>query len=497
MPKGHLYFQQKQQKPKNNNTMKKSKILAIGILAIVSFLALAAFLVLPVAGVIAATGVAVSGVVTESNVREVAPTLDMEDISKTVTEMLPSRTPIDTILRRLERTQKAEAMEHRYYEVGTLEVEDNLDTDATGTGASEAQATSAYTYSSGVGLPTIYVQVLNEGAWSVNDTLLMRNLTLPVDATGVARLGGSATTVKRDVMFLVIAKSGSVLRLQPRGGVLGPTGESTASTFVSPNFANTVKLYRMGRAHYETDAQTTPMAMLPEPITQYGQFFMSMIQESTFQKMTKKEVDWRFSDYERLNLLDMKRGMEKSFLWGDGGFLVNPANTSQKIYTTHGITKRIDNALTYGTGGSNRTISFDNVVNWAKGVFVGNSGSDSRYLFGGADLIKQLHSVETIQKQVNGKSPVVNWGLKFTEVVTNFGILYIYHHPIFDETGWGENGLIVDFEHISKHDFLPMKVYDLDLKKSGVSNSDARVISEASFLTLAYPACHAIIRPAS
>ena len=467
----------------------KTKNVALGLLAFIAFVVMSAFLTPAIAGVIAATGTLVTGTVTEQSVRENSATLDMEDISQTVTEMLPSRTPIDTILRKIRAAQKAEAMEHRFYEVSTLAVSDTLDQTASGAGTSASVPAKSYTYSSGNGLTSIFIAVTNESTWSVNDTILMRDLTLPTTA-GVPVLGGSGSTT-RDVSFLVTSKSGNVLRIQPRGGVLGLNTNN--STYVVPNFAASTVLYRMGRAHNEKAMKTTPLAMLPDPSTQYGQFFMAQIEESTFQKMTKKEVNWGFTDYERMNLFDMKRGMEKSFLWGDGGYLTNPDDTTQKIYTTYGITKRIENALTYGTGSGNETVSFTDVVNWAKGVFVGNNGSDTRYLFAGSDLIGGLHSVETIQKQINGRAPVVNWGLKFNEIQTNFGSIMVYHHPIFDETGWAKKGLILDFEHIRKHDFLPMSVYDLDLQKSGESRVDARVISEASFCTLAFPDCHGII----
>lgn len=471
------------------------KNVALGLLAFIAFLVVSVFITpaLAAAGVALATGTVISGgLVSEQQVRENSETLNMEDISDTVTEMLPSRTPIDTILRKIRKAKKADAMEHRYYEVSSFDVSDYLDTAVSGVGTL-ADPASAYTYSSGNGLTSIYVQVVNEAAWALNDTILMRELTLPVNAFGVAVLGATTTTRKEDIVFLLTSKTGSIVRLTPLNGVLGLN--TNAAKYVVPNFANTTVLYKMGRAHNELAAKTTPAAMLPDPFTQYGQYFMAMVQESVFQQMTKKEVNWSFTDYERQNLYNMRRGMEKSFLWGALGYTVNPDDSTQKIYTTQGITRRITNALEYGTGSTNRTVSFANVVNWAKTAFVGNNGSDSRYLFGGAGLIGYLHSVETIQKQVNGKAPVVNWGLKFTEIVTNFGILYIYHHPLFDETGWGDNGLILDFEHISKHDFKPMSVYDLDLIKTGESLSNARIISEASFLTLTNPACHAIIKP--
>ena len=79
------------------------------------------------------------------------------------------------------------------------------------------------------------------------------------------------------------------------------------------------------------------------------------------------------------------------------------------------------------------------------------------------------------------------------EIVTNFGKLYIYHHPLLSLTGWKDNGLILDMEHVRKHEFMPMKVTDLDLITSGQRNAKARVIAEASCVTLQYPDCHGVI----
>jgi len=131
--------------------MKKSrKIVALGLLGFIAFMILGAILTPAIAGVIVATGTVVSGgAVTEQSVRETSETLDMEDISQQVTLMLPSRTPIDTILRNIRKASQAQAMEHRYYEVGTLAVRDNLDTDVSGAGTSSSVPASAYTYASG------------------------------------------------------------------------------------------------------------------------------------------------------------------------------------------------------------------------------------------------------------------------------------------------------------------------------------------------------------
>lgn len=469
------------------------KNVALGILALIAFTILSVLLSPAVAGVVMASagGVAISGGITEQGVRESSATLDMEDISKTVTEMLPTNTPLDTIMRQIRKAEKMEAMQHRYYSVASKALYDIPDADASGGGATAGDPAKAYTYSSGPGMTGIYVSVTNSAIWNEKDTLLMRDLTLPTTA-GVPVLGGSGST-KMDVAFFVSAKSGNVLWLKPLNGVLGLV--ANAANYVVPNFTASTKLYRMGKAMYEKDASTTAFGIIPDADLQYAQYFMAQVEESTFQKMTKKEVDWGFNDYERQNIYDMKATMEMSKLFGVKGFFTNPNNTSQKIYTTGGITRDITKGLSYGTGSTNRTVSFAQVIDWCKSTFVGNNGSTERFLFGGSTLIGSLHSIPDIQKQVNGKDPVAKWGIKYNEIVTNFGMLNIIHHPLFSATGWADNGLILDLEHIRAKEFMPMGVRPLDLKLSGTSLSDATVISEVSCYTLANPDCHAIIRP--
>lgn len=468
------------------------KNVALGLLAFIAFMFLSVVITPAAAGVAIAMagGVAISGGITEQGVRTESTTLNMEDISSTVTEMLPANTPLDTIMRKIRKAEKMEAMQHRYYSVASKALFDGLDTAVSGAGTSVGAPASAITAST-PGLLSVYVQVLNAAIWNEKDTLLMRGLTLPTTA-GVPIIGGSGSTTM-DVAFFVASKSGSVLQLVPLNGLTGLV--ANLGKFVVPSFANTTVLYRMGKAMHEKDASTTAFGIIPDADTQYAQYFMAQVEESTFQKMTKKEVDWGFNDYERQNIYDMKATMEMSKLFGALGYNVNPNNTNQKIYTTKGITRDITKLLNYGTGSTNRSITFAQVIDWCKSTFVGNNGSTSRYLFGGSTLIGALHSVESIQKQVNGKAPVVKWGIEFTEIVTNFGLLYIYHHPLFSATGWADNGLILDLEHIRAKEFMPMGVRPLDLKLAGTSLSDATVISEVSCLTLANPDCHAIIRP--
>lgn len=472
--------------------------IAVSLLAFIAFMALSCILSPAIAGgvVIAmGAGTASTETITTQTISDAESDINMEDISSVVTKMLPARTPMDTVMRKIRQAEKIASQEHGYYQVGSKPLYDVPNAAASGNGSSAASPAKAYSYVSGDGLTFFFIQTTNASLWSDKDTCLMRDLELPYDANGNMVLGGSAGTRSFDVAFAVSNVADNILKLTPLNGVKGLNGN--AAKYVMPNFTAATKIYRMGKAMYQLDAKTDPYGIIPDKDIQYAQYFMCQVEEGVVQRMTKKEIQWGLNEYEEQNIYDMKATMEMSMLFGAKAYIPSPGNANQKIYFTGGITRDITKKLTYGTGGGNTTVQATDPISWCESVFVGNSGSEERLLLAGSTLMKGLHSVESISKQVNGRAPVVKWGIRVNEIVTEFGILNIVHAPLFSATGWAKKGLILDLEHVRKHEFLPMQVRDLELIKTGEKLADASVISEISCCTLRYPDCHGIVEPAA
>ncbi len=419
-----------------------------------------------------------------------SPELNREDISSSVTQMLPSRTPLDTIVRNLKRSQRANSQKIGYYQASYKPINDMLNGSASGSGATSSAPAKEYTANPATEATFVYVKVENPDMWRNNDTLLMRNLTLS-GVKGSAVNGGSGTHTD-DVMFFVSEKSDDILRLIPIGGMKGKASGANAEKYVVPNFASSTQLVRMGQAKSELDITTDPFAIYPTLNWQYCQNFMAQIEESTFQKLTQKEAQWGFSNFEAVNILSMKMEMELSMLFGSEGEYVTGNN---RTYFTRGITRDIENVLTYGSGSGDTTITKDNYNTWLKEVFDGNNGSTNRVLFAGSGLIKSLSLVDEFTRNITSVEKDVTLGVDVRKIHTYFGTLDVVLAPLFREAGWENNGLILDLEHVTKHEFVPMSVTNLDLKSSGTRNADARVIQEVSCLTLRHPDCHAIIKP--
>lgn len=446
---------------------------------------------LSVVAAMAMTGVPTSSTVTTADSDSYSPEMLPEDICDNVIQMLPSRTPIDTIMRNVGRKQRATSQKVGYYQASYKAMNDGLNSSATGAGTSVSVPASSNTASTTNQLLSIYVSVQTPDIWRQSDTLLMRDLSL----TGTKGSGvvGSTSTYTDDVMFYVEEKSSNILKLVPIGGIKGTS--SNADSYIVPTFTSSTEIIRMGQAKSELSITTDPFAIYPALSHQYCQNFMAQIEESTFNRLSRKEANWGFSNYEQVNIMSMKMEMELSMLFGQEGQITSG---NDRTYFTRGITRDIENVLTYGTSTSgDRTITADQYNNWLKEVFDGNNGSTNRVLFAGSGLVKSLSLVEDFTKNMSSVEKDASLGVDVRKVQSYFGTLDIVLSPLFKEAGWEDYGLILDIEHVVKHEFVPLSVTDLDLKSSGQRNANAKVLQEVSALTLRHPDCHAIIKPAT
>ena len=128
--------------------------------------------------------------------------------------------------------------------------------------------------------------------------------------------------------------------------------------------------------------------------------------------------------------------------------------------------------------------------------YTGNAGNKRKVLIGGSDFIGRINKIETV-KIVEGDKNTVKWGIDFNEISSKFGRLYVLHSEVFDDCGMSDYGFIFDPEYIQKWSHVPFGSQALDLKKAGIRNSDALVLTEASCLTLRYPTAHMRIVPVS
>ncbi|MDE6161041.1 MAG: hypothetical protein K2F77_05230, partial [Muribaculaceae bacterium] len=207
------------------------------------------------------------------------------------------------------------------------------------------------------------------------------------------------------------------------------------------------------------------------------------VEQSTMQRIIDKEVGWDFSDQEEAAIIDMRLGMEKNFLFGSKARFTDP-DRQQEIFLTGGIWNQTDKEFSLA---GNFTV--ERLIEMCRQAFTGNSGSRRKILIGGSLLIERLSRMDYV-KTITAAETTVKWGVELKEIRSTFGSLYVMHSEIFDQCDHAYDGFILDPDYLTKYCHTPFSVETLDLRSSGVRNTDAVVITEASCLVLRYPRAH-------
>lgn len=383
-----------------------------------------------------------------------------ETISKKITLMKPDSTPMDTMIRNLGKVITAKSWKYEYYAADIRGIEDTLaiDFDSSGSGA----------YESSNNVNTFTVTSIH--IWSVDDGIMF------IDVDG---------NDGHDLVGVVVAKGTATLDVL----LLNDNND------IAPNMSAGQELTRLGNAKSELDAKTDPYFIYPDKTFNYNQVFMAQVEESVFEALHKKEIQWGISDAQLASIYDMRRGMELSALFGFKTLINNPVDGEEQ-YFTGGVTREISNALTYDSTQTTSAAWNTSWNSWMKNIFNDNTGSDTRYMFVGETLMEKLNNIESFQRQLDSQQEEVVYGVRFNKIVSNFGTLYVKLHKLFVSTGWAEKALVLDMNNIEKFQFKPMSTTTLDFKSSGIKNVNAYLVTEAMGVATRYPDTHAIIAPA-
>ena len=415
------------------------------------------------------TGKLVSGEpLTTSKTLEHSPSLLQSEIDNRIVKIRPMSTPVDQISR-YKGARKAGSMIVDYYSVDVKPTKTTMKTAYTEPEASAATANNR----------RAKLDTNNNDLFEISDTILVQGVK-GYESDGV-------TPSQADLVLYVYTKdlnTGAPLVNVANGKTIGSIEDCV------PTIPAGACLIRMGRAAAELDVQTAQFESLPVKEQNYCQIFKMQIEQSTLQKIANKEVEWDFSDQEEAAIYDMRLGMEKTFMFGVKHKVYD---TLKKDYVnlTGGIWWQAGKQYEYDP-----SVGFtqNDLVDMMQMSFTGNAGNKRKVLIGGSDFIGRINKIETV-KIVEGDKNTVKWGIDFNEISSKFGKLYVLYSEVFDDCGMHDYGFIFDPEFIQKWSHVPFGAQELDLKKAGVRNTDALVLTEASCLTLRYPAAHMRIEP--
>lgn len=397
--------------------------------------------------------------------RENSDDLLLNEIERKVVKIRPMSNPLEQIGRyATQRGSKSQVVE--YYSTDTIAV--------------DAKLKVAYTEGADNGEEQVTLDTTNNKIFSQYETLLVPGVF------GYDEAGVTVTDVNLVLYVLKKADDGKLV-VKP---VNGKTINGTRNCM--PSIPADARLIRAGRAHNETDMKTTTYACVPTKKRQYLQIFRAQIEQSTLDKIADKEADWQFSDLEEEALFDMKRGMNKSF-WLGVPRLIQDAD-SKDVFLTGGIWWQAGKNFLYGVNAGDTQITKEMLIDLSKTAFTGNAGNKIKIFIVGSELMGNLSKI-TYDKVMNDEKIFTKYGIRFKEITTNFGTLWLVHDESLDEMGMSRKGLIFDADYLRKYAIYTLKTKDLDLRAAGEKDVDARTISEISGLVLQNPDAHVRVEP--
>lgn len=417
-----------------------------------------------------------NGISTESQGRTDA---DLEfytkEIDKRITKIRPMATPIDQISR-YATAQKSGSFEVKYYSVGTRPI--TCKTSGEITAQSSGQS--------------IELKVDDPLMFTLDDTIRVVGVKGKYDEKGKAYDPSDENTP--DLVLCVCGRTQDT-NMPVVYAVNGLLDSNNVPIWV-PAIPSGTTLARMGKACGELDVQTGRFNNTPTPEIQYCQNFMIQIEQSTFDKIASKEIDWTFSDIEEDGIYDMRLSQENTYLFGVKNCINHVSKNGMKTWFTGGIWYMAGKDIEVGTWDSTKkcaVITDDDLVDISKDLFVGTGiGNRRKIVLCGSDLLSALSKVKSEKFRL--KESVENWNLKFKSWETDFGEILTIHHELFDLNGMSDCGFALDPEYLSKMTHVSWSRNMLDLKKAGVRNTDAVVIQEVACLYLRYAKAHARLR---
>lgn len=405
-----------------------------------------------------------------SDYRKWSPDLIKDPVDQKVVQIRPYATPLDTIMRYF-GTDKINNLEFDTYSISARELQDKVKTWA------QDQNNDYSDSSEGC---TATLSLYNYSNFDVTDTIVV---------------DGQAGADGNPLQLYVYSKNDNdktfrvTIMPEQAEKITGTGGGADKYKIPDSSIAVNTVLYAMGRASAETDVLSPAVEYLPKKKHGYCQIFKCQISMSNYAKMADKEIKWDLNEIEEEALFDFRRRQEVSFLRGLGGKTYDPVK-KKWIYTTNGLINSISNTHTVYAGAQDGNAQ---IIELAKHVFVGNSGSTERFAIAGSEAIARLSKLQGIQKTQDAVKTEVIFGITWSKIVTNFGTINLAPDPELNEIGLSDRMIVIDPQFLKKKQVVNFERQQIDGKEHAITNGDLVVFTEAAGLAVYNPNVHSVV----
>lgn len=256
--------------------------------------------------------------------------------------------------------------------------------------------------------------------------------------------------------------------------------------------ADDTEILILGHALAEEDSHVPPSASIPEPTECYMQKFMTMAAVSNVWLDSEKNVNWGLADIKESVSREFLLECEKTILLGHKSYFKDP-KSGKNIRTMGGILEQLIEDGVEPLELWSGDLTDESVIKTMATIFVGNRGSERRYMATGMDFASALFSLESMVKQVNTnpnkREYTYDWNIwkLFNYTIQN------KPYALFDMLGFGNVALVFDKANMERVVFRAMDEDMLDLDKLMIEDSKVLRCCEISSFVVKYAKCHRLI----
>lgn len=397
----------------------------------------------------------------------------LDAVQKKILEIKPMKCPVDQISS-YANSINVDSFIYRYYSLGTRPMQTTVKTAVTAQTDGES----------------VVLSVTDPGIFTADDTIRVLGIKAVTDHKGNKYDQTSSRTP--DLQLCVCERD----KTSQSPVVFATNGNTNTNNqpILLPAIPAGTKLIRMGKAAAEIDSQTGRFSNRPTSEIQFCQNFIMQVEQTHFDQIAAKQVDWNFSDIERNAAYDMRRGREESYLFGDQAYIQHSSNDNSGSWFCKGIWWMADKDIEVGhtetvDGVKKIVISDDDLVDIAADLLTGNDASGHAIIFAGSTFLSSLNKIKSDKFKL--MQTVKQWDLEFQSWRTTFGEIRTIYHDLFDLNGMSDCAFAIEPEYMTKiiHKSWSRNLIDLD--KIGVRNSEAAILRETSALILQYAKAHA------
>lgn len=248
----------------------------------------------------------------------------------------------------------------------------------------------------------------------------------------------------------------------------------------------------LGHCLSEDDARVTPHAANPVGTTQQMQKFMCTASATNIYLEAAKEANYGLADLVEANNQQFVEEIEKTYIWGLRS-LTQDVQTGYRTYTCAGLFQQMLEGGSHIIEIDESNVSDKTLQDAMTDIFIGNSGSGSRYMLDGIEVFKALMNRSDVTKYQDANDTVTKFEYDWSRIrLQNFN-LYQMPHPLLDKLGYSNYALVLDLKYVERRVFRTMKQDTRDLMALGEADVKEVRCQEISSILLKYPKCHALI----